>query len=163
MSRHAGIPTQGGGRAAEMRTEFDLAFSRVPVSTETDLTDVLALRIGDEACLLRLSDIAEVIARPMLTPVPTSAPAMLGITAGRGVPVAGYDTGLLLGRSPVLPHWLVLVAAEPAIGLVFEHFDGYQQISNGSTGDRRLLEMPALIDAVTRLTRHRSPSQELRP
>ena len=93
----------------------------------------------------------------------TSAPALLGITAGRGVPVAGYDTGLLLGRSPVLPHWLVLVAAEPAIGLVFEHFDGYQQISNGSTGDRRLLEMPALIDAVTRLTRHRSPSQELRP
>ena len=158
MNGPAGIPAQLDGRAAEMRVDFDSGFSRLPVQLEVELTDVLALRIGDEPCLLRLSDIAEVIARPVLTSVPTLAPALIGLTAGRGAPIAAYDLGLLLGRAPVTPRWLVLAAAEPGVGLAFEHFNGYRRIELGPNGSQQLVEMSTVIDAITRLT-HRSSNQ----
>jgi chemotaxis signal transduction protein len=161
MSRHGGIPVQTGGRVAEMRAEFDSAFSRSSVPSDTELTDVLALRIGDEPCLLRLSDIAEVIAHPVLTPVPSLAPALIGLTSGRGSPVGAYDLGSLLGRAPVEPRWLVLVAAEAGVGLLFEHFDGYHRIPLGPDGSRQLVEMSTLIEAITGLTHRRSQNQEL--
>ena len=160
MSRHAGILTQPGGRVAEMRTEFDAAFSRVPAPPAVDLTDVLALRVGNEPCLLRLSDIAEVSAYPVLTPVPTPVPALIGITVGRGSPIAAYDLGLLLGRAPVTPRWLVLAAASPGVGIVFEHFDGYRQTSLGPAGSAQLVEMSTLIGVITRLVPHASDHQE---
>ena len=160
MSRHAGIPTQTGGLVAELRTEFDSAFARLPAPAGEALTDVLALRLGDEACMLRLSDIAEVIAHPVLTPVPTPVPALLGITTARGVPVAAYDLGQLLGRAPVTPHWLVLSAAEPGVGVVFERFDGYRQFSPGPNGSTQLIEMAALIALITQLMPRRNSIQE---
>ncbi len=151
----------GADRAAQMRADFDSAFSRVPVQPQLDLTNVLALRIGDERCMLRLSDVAEVVAHPILTPVPTSAPALIGITACRGFPTAAFDLGVLLGRAPVAPRWLVVAAAEPGVGLVFEHFDGYQQILLGLAGSQRLIEMSTLIDGITRLTHFRSANLEI--
>lgn len=157
----ADLPLAMVGRAAQMRAEFDAAFSRMPAVVETELTDVLALRIGVEPGLLRLSEVAEIRAHPVLTPVPTSARALLGIAAGRGSPVAAYDLGLLLGRAPVTPRWLVLAAAEPAVGLIFEHFDGYQRIALAAGGSRRLVEMSTLIEAITRLAPHRSSNQEI--
>jgi len=160
MSRHGGIPSQPGGRVAQLRVEFDSTFSRLPVASTDDLTDVLALRIGDEPCLLRLSEIAEVIAHPVLTGVPTVVPALVGITVGRGSPVAAYDLGLLLGRAAVVPRWLVLAAAEPGVAIVFEHFDGYRQTSLGPNGSAQLVEMTTLIGAITRLSPSRSSNQE---
>lgn len=161
MIQPAPIPVQSGSRAAKMRAEFDAAFSRPPIDSQIELTDVLALRIGDEPCVLRLSDIAEVIAHPALTPVPTEVPALIGLTARRGSPVAAYDLALLLGRAPVAPRWLVLAAAEPGVGLAFEHFDGYQRIPLGLDGPGHLVEMSTLIDAITRLAPHRSSNQEI--
>jgi purine-binding chemotaxis protein CheW len=154
------MPTQAGGRVAEMRTEFDSTFTRLPAPAAEALTDVLALRLGDEPCMLRLSEIAEVIAHPVITPVPTPEPALLGITAARGVPVAAYDLGRLLGRAPVTPHWLVLSAAEPGVGMVFEQFDGYRQFSPGPNGSSQLLEMAALINLITQLVPRRNSIQE---
>jgi CheW-like protein len=152
MSPRPAIPHQGAGRAGEMRIEFDSSFARIPTQPQGDLTDVLTLRIGDAPCMLRLSDIAEVIRRPVLTPVPTGTPALLGITTGRGVPVAAFDLGLLLGQATVGQRWLLLLAAEPEVGLVFEQFDGYQQLALGSAGSHRLVEIPALIDEIRQLS-----------
>jgi hypothetical protein len=146
------IPHQGAGRAGEMRIEFDASFARTPSQLPSDLTDVLTLRIGDAPCLLRLSDIAEVISRPVLTPVPTATPALLGITTGRGIPVAAFDLGLLLGQAVVGHRWLLLLAAEPEVGLVFEQFDGYQRLALGSAGSHRLVEIPAVIDEIKQLS-----------
>jgi chemotaxis signal transduction protein len=161
MSQVTSIPSPAGDRAAAMRADFDSAFSRIPRQPQVDLTDVLALRIGDEPCMLRLTDAAEVVARPILTPVPTPVPALIGITACRGSPVAAYDLGLLLGRAPVTPRWLIVVAAEPGIGLVFQHFDGYHRIPLGMAGSQRLIEMSTLIDAITRFAHHRGNHQEI--
>lgn len=161
MSRYGGVPIQADGRVARMRVEFDSAFSRSPVVPDADLTDVLGLRIGDEPCWLRLTEIAEVIAHPVFTPVPTSVPTLIGLGTGRGLPIGAYDLGLLLGRGPVKPRWLVLAAAEPGVGLAFEHFDGYQRIPLGPDGSRRLVEMSTLIDRIARLSHRRSSDLEV--
>ncbi len=110
--------------------------------------------------MLRLSEIAEVVAHPVLTAVPTTTPALLGLTAARNTPIAGYDLGLLLGRAPVAPRWMVLAAADPGVGLVFEHFEGYHRISLEDGGSQRMITMASLIETITRFTRHRYANQE---
>jgi chemotaxis signal transduction protein len=155
MTRLAGIPQQGrtSDRAALMRAEFDAGFSRVPTVSEVDLTDVLTLRIGEAPCLVRLSDVAELIAQPVLTAVPSPVPALLGITTGRGSPVAAYDLGLLLDQVPAVPQWLLLLAAEPEVGIAFEHFDGYHRLPLTAAKSYRLVEIPALLDTIRKFRR----------
>jgi hypothetical protein len=149
--RAARAPGDRVDRAALMRAEFDAGFARLPSGDETDLTDVLALRVGDDEVVLRLDEITELIARPVLTPVPSTAPALIGLTASRGTPVAAYDLGVLLGRPPATPRWMVIAAAEPAAGLTFEHFGGYRRIALGSRSSHRLVEVPALVEEIRRL------------
>ena len=160
MSRPGVLAGRVEGRVAELRAEFDSAFARRPAAEGGELTDVLALRVGDDAGALRLSDLAEVLAHPVLTPVPTSVPALIGLAAGRGYPIGVFDLGLLLGHRPVEPRWLVRAAAAP-VGLVFEHFDGYQRISLDSAGSPPLISMSVLIDAITRLAPRRTNPQEI--
>jgi chemotaxis signal transduction protein len=160
MSRHVEVLGPTTSRAVQMRVEFDSAFSRVPVNSQIELTDVLALSIDEQPCLLRLSDLAEVIAHPAITAVPTQAPALLGLAARRGHPVGVYDLGRLLGRAPVTPRWLVFVAAEPGIALAFESLDGYRRIELSENKSRELIEMSTVIDRIGRLAPHRSEPQE---
>jgi chemotaxis signal transduction protein len=137
-----------------MRAEFDLVFSRPPRSAQTDLEDVLALRLGDERCVLRLSDIAGVIAHPVLTVVPTPVTALLGITGNRGSVVAAYDLAVLLGRAPSEPRWLVIARSEPSLGVTFEHFDGYRRVPHSSTESLLLVQMPSVLETVRALGRN---------
>jgi chemotaxis signal transduction protein len=148
-----GIPLQRTGLAAEMRAEFDSAFSRPPRQPGTGLEDMLALRLGAERCFVRLSDIAGVIANPLLTAVPTTAPALLGITSNHGSLVGAYDLAVLLGRVPTKPRWLVICAAEPSVGLTFEHFDGYQRVTGSLSESVLLVRMPAVVETIRALTR----------
>lgn len=149
-----GIPQQRTGLAAEMRAEFDSAFSHLPRQPGTELEDVLALRLGAERCFVRLSDIAGVIAHPRLTVVPTPAPALLGITSNHGSLVGAYDLAVLLGRVPTKPRWLVICAAEPSIGLTFEHFDGYQQVTGSLSESVLLVRMRAVVESIRALTQN---------
>jgi chemotaxis signal transduction protein len=131
-----------------MRAEFDGAFARPPRRPETDLEDVIALRLGDESCLLRLVDIAGLIADPLLTVLPTPVPALLGIIGNRGSVVAAYDLGILRGRPSTSPRWLAISAAEPSVGVSFEHFDGYRRIHRDSSQAGRPIEMRDVIEAI---------------
>jgi chemotaxis signal transduction protein len=143
---------QWSNRAGAMRAEFDAAFARPPRNLETDLEDVIALRLDDEPCVLRLSEIAGVIAHPLLTVLPTPAPALLGIIGNRGSVVAAYDLGRLDGGPASRPGWLVIAAAEPTVGVAFEHFDGYRRIRTGSLDAGRLIEMTALVATIRSLS-----------
>jgi chemotaxis signal transduction protein len=147
----ARIPSPRTARADGMRADFDSAFSRAPKPADAELEDILALRLGDERCLVRLSDIAGVIAGPLLTAVPTSAPALLGITSNHGSVVAAYDLAILLGRAPTPPRWMVITAAEPSLGLTFEHFDGYQRISRGLADSVLVVAMTSVIATIRAL------------
>jgi chemotaxis signal transduction protein len=148
----------GPDRAAHMRADFDAGFARRPRDGQDDLTDVLALRVGDDEVVLRLGEIAELIARPVLTPVPSTAPALIGLTASRGAPVAAYDLAVLLGRARTEPRWMVIAAAEPGAGLTFEHFGGYRRIRLGSGHAHRLVEVAALVEEIRHLGAARPPA-----
>jgi hypothetical protein len=136
------------GRADLMRAEFDGAFARPPHRPETDLEDVIALRLGDEPCVLRLADIAGLIADPLLTVLPTPVPALRGIIGNRGSVIAAYDLGILRRGLPTSPGWLAILAAEPTVGVTFEHFDGYRRIHRGSPEAGRAIEMRVVIEAI---------------
>jgi chemotaxis signal transduction protein len=161
VSRAGGIPSQMDAQVTQLRAEFDVAFSRLPTPVADRTTDLLMLNVGDHPCAIRLSEIAEVSTRPVLVAVPTRVPALIGLTARQGSPVAAYDLGLLLGRAPVTPRWLVLAAAEPGVGLAFEHFTGYQRIPSGSPVSAELLDISALIDVIGRFTHSPRGNQEV--
>jgi chemotaxis signal transduction protein len=147
----AGVPFPRTGRASAMRVEFDSAFARPPSRPEGSLEDVLALRLRDERCVLRLRDLAGVIAHPLITAVPTLAPALLGVIGSRGSVVAAYDLCVLRGGPATIPRWLVISAAEPTVGVTFEHFDGYRRITSGSPDSGRLIELAAVVESIRAL------------
>jgi chemotaxis signal transduction protein len=140
-------------RAAHMRTEFDASFARRPEPAVNTLEDVLALRLGHERRLLRLRDIAGVIAHPLLTSVPTPTPALAGIVGNRGSVVVAYDLAALLGQPPAFPRWLVIAAVEPSVAITFEQFEGYQRIDRDQADPSEIVELPAIVATIRELAR----------
>jgi chemotaxis signal transduction protein len=136
-------------RAAQMRREFDSSFGRRPGSRAADPHSVLVVRVDDEPCLLRLSDIGRLVSRPVLTAVPTTATSLLGLTWCQGEVVAVHDLGRLLGRSPLPPRWLAVTAADPTLGLAFAQFDGHRQVDPDEITDATYLDVRALVHTVT--------------
>lgn len=157
-TRHAGVPQPRTERAATMHAEFDAGFARPPAQTDTALEDVLALRLGDERCVLRLRDLAGVVAHPLITAVPTASPALVGLIGNRGTVVAAYDLCVLRGGPPSTPRWLVISAAEPSVGVTFEHFDGYRRVNRGRQDVGRLIDLPAVIATIRTIAGSRPPA-----
>ncbi len=137
-----------GGRAAEMRRDFDAAFARPArqLDSADDGFDVLELRLGDERCLFALREIGEVVARPVLTAVPTASPTLLGLTLSRdGTVVAVHDLAALLGRTAGrAARWMVIPKAEPALGIAFELFTGHRKLTPADPDTSLLLSLTSV-------------------
>ena len=140
---------------ARLRLDFDQSFARAPEQDRTEHVDVLTLTLGQEVCALRLGEVAEIAARPLLTTVPATAPVLLGLTASRGRVIAAYDLSGLLGGPAASPRWLVVPVQEPGIGFTFEHFNGYRQIPPDVSATARLITMSSLVGAVHALNQGR--------
>jgi chemotaxis signal transduction protein len=113
-----------GERAAALRRAFDRGFAE-PLCLRTELTeDLLAIRIGTQAYVLRLAEVAGLFADRKVTPVPGGDAALIGIAGFRGaiVPVYGLHALLGLVSGPRPCRWLVIAAAAP-VALAFEAFD----------------------------------------
>ena len=127
MNDHAISPEAGSlaHRAAALRLDFDRSFA-APIRAETEaMLDFLAVRVGAEACALRLSEIAGLYADKKITRVPGGGGTLLGIAGFRGTILPVYSLCGLLGRPAAeLPRWLVLVAGAP-VALGFEAFQGF--------------------------------------
>ena len=116
------------GLAAELRAEFDTGFAHLPSSSEDGRVDVLLLCVGEQERAIRLTDVAEVVSRPSLTPVPTRVPALVGLGASRGTAIAAYDLALLTGGQRQEPRWLLVLAADSGLGLVVSGLVGYRHL-----------------------------------
>jgi purine-binding chemotaxis protein CheW len=128
------------GRAAELRLAFDRSFA-APLAAEAMATeDFLAVRIGVEACALRLGEITGLQAGKKITRLPGSDPALLGIAGFRGTILPVYSLGALLGRpSAEAPRWLAVAAGAP-VALGFEAFQGHLRVACDAVLPRQATE-----------------------
>jgi len=119
---------QGASRkAAELRQAFDLAFAEPARSGSAEMEDFLAIRVGEDAHMLRLAEVASLSPLRSVTRLPTPLPALLGLMGFRGAIVPLYDLRVLLGYAAAgVPRWTVIAAGTP-LGLVFDAFDGHER------------------------------------
>ncbi len=77
------------------------------------LTEFLSFRLATEQYALRLHDIREILAQPMITPVPRSPMEVMGITSVRGSLVTVQDprVRLHLPREPLTKRSRVLLVS----------------------------------------------------
>ncbi|HEV7990441.1 MAG TPA: chemotaxis protein CheW [Gemmatimonadaceae bacterium] len=116
--------------AAQLRRAFDHSFT-VARSFETPrLHDFLSIRLGTEPYAMRLEQVARLVAGITITPLPTTAPHLLGIAGSRGAIVPVYDLRSLLGCSTAdVPRWIVLVATTLLpVALAFDVFEGHLRV-----------------------------------
>jgi chemotaxis signal transduction protein len=126
------------GRAAELRSTFDRAFATAQRADAVIKTDLIAIRVGSEACAIRLSEVAGLFADRKITPVPGSKAALIGIAGFRGALLPVYSLAALLRGSASIattpraraatpaPRWLVVASAAP-LALAFDAFEGHLQ------------------------------------
>lgn len=120
------------GRAASLRQAFDAGFAAPRPVDPTPTEDFLAIRVGAEACALRLAEVAGLHADKKITRLPGAAAALLGIAGFRGTILPVYSLAGLLGRPPEqAPRWLA-VASGASIALGFEGFEGHLRIARAA-------------------------------
>ena len=61
----------------------------------------LLLRIGDDAYAVRMETAREVVTEPAVTALPTAPASVLGVCNVRGEIIPVFDTGVLLGVTPM--------------------------------------------------------------
>jgi chemotaxis signal transduction protein len=169
-------------RAAELRHLFDAAFARVPATEDTQLEDLLAVRVGPNPYALRLTEISALVVDASIAGLPDPAPALVGITSLRGTSVVVYDLRVLLGYEGGEPsRWLVLTATDATVGLAFDEFEGHlrvprdavaveegpgpppsraQEIVRLAEVVRPIVRIPSLLDAITMRVRHGTAQKE---
>jgi purine-binding chemotaxis protein CheW len=118
-------PARLSDQAAALRDAFDRSFTRAPHTDTADVERLLAIGIGSDRYVMRLAEVGGLFTDKKITPLPSHAPALLGIAGFRGTVLPVYDLATLLGYArAAAPRWLLLAVGAP-IGLAFERFDGH--------------------------------------
>lgn len=115
--------------AAQLRAEFDGAFTRGhPLEAPSEL-DLLVIHVSSQPYALSLSDVVALHAERRLTEAPSSERELLGLVGLRGVVAPVYDLHALLGY-PALqtPRWFAQVNAPAPFVLAFEQFEGHVRV-----------------------------------
>jgi purine-binding chemotaxis protein CheW len=168
-------------RAAELRSAFDRGFT-APLRVDTAAKQgLLAIRVGAEPYVVRLSEISGLFAEKTITRVPGGAAALLGIAGFRGAIVPVYGLRTLLGHAGTqTPRWLV-IAASAQVALAFEAFEGQLRVASDAVRHRQsgtempssarefvrtrdavhpVLHLPSVLDAIAKAEKHEIASNE---
>jgi len=167
-------------RAAELRRQFDESFANPFRYESAQMADFLAIRVGVEACALRLTEIAGLYADKTITPMPGGDAALLGIAGFRGTILPVYGLRGLLGRpADDTPRWLVVAAGVP-VALGFEGFQGHLRVPRDAilpqqSAERRgfareyvraqslvrpIIDLPAVLAAINLRRSESAPEEE---
>lgn len=166
-------------RADGLRQAFDRSFALARNAEPAPVDDLLAIRLGDDPYLLRVSGITGLFADRRVTPLPGPVAELLGVAGFRGAVVPVYDLRLLLGYpGGGSPRWLVLLDGAAPVGLTFERFDGHLQLPRAAItacdhvdpahrhiheiaataeGTCPVIHLPSLLDVITRRSRSGLP------
>lgn len=121
------------GTAAALRRLFDESFA-APAEPRRERTEqLLAIRVGAEPYVLRISEVAGLHADLQIVPIPSPALHLLGIVGLRGVTAPVYDLAGLLGHPRAAnPRWVAFARAPQLVGFAFEVFDSHLQAGDAS-------------------------------
>lgn len=131
--------------AAQLRAEFDHAFS-LPAQTEAaGGRHLLAIRTGGKPYALDPREIAGLQVDRAIVPVPGLLPEWLGLAGIRGGLVPVYSLAALLGHGQPAAagtRWLALCGSGQLFGLAFDEFERHLSLApaqfatadSGSTG-----------------------------
>jgi chemotaxis signal transduction protein len=118
------------GKAAELRRAFDLAFAEPHHTGSEQLEDLLSIRVGGDPYAIRLMDLAAIVSRRPIVPLPAAASALLGLAGIHGAVVPVFDLAALLEHAPSAeaPRWMALVGKEEPIALAFADLEAYLRL-----------------------------------
>jgi chemotaxis signal transduction protein len=155
--------------ASQLREQFDRSFSepeRPPIAAPEPL---LCIRIGGDPWAVRRNDVRRLVADRRVVPVPSTAPAMLGVLGLRGELVPVHSLRALLGYRLEPPsRWVIIAGSEAPLGLAFDFFEGQlrvpaPQLAPSATPPRphvhaviaiegmprSVLDLPSILELVT--------------
>jgi purine-binding chemotaxis protein CheW len=169
-------------RAAALRRDFDQTFAEPIGAQGLDDEELLAIRVGHDPFVIRLTEIAGLFADKHITRVPGPLSDLLGLAGFRGAVVPVYDLRLLLGCSNITrPRWSVLTAGTSCVGLAFDALDGHLRLPRGSLASdlagpaanrpvrevarlgnvaRPVIHIPSLVSSIVRRVRPDLPEKE---
>ncbi len=118
--------------AAQLREEFDHAFS-LPIRKETlQGRHLLAIRIGGDPYALNPEEIAGLQVDRAIVPVPGVLPEWLGLAGIRGELVPVYSLAMLLGyeqSATTKSRWVALCGSTQLLGLAFDAFERHLNLT----------------------------------
>lgn len=147
--------------AAELARDFDRSFAE-PAQAAEPTEAFLALAAGGVAYAIRLRQVRGVLGGRTVVPVPSPAPALLGLASARSEIVPVYDLARLLGGEPDRAQpcpWLLLVDAPAPAALALGRFDGHARLPAKAGGGatvqiagqpRTLIDLDVLAAAIRR-------------
>lgn len=158
-------------RVDDLRREFDRSFAVARGVEKEPLEDLLAITLGGDPYLLRMTGISGLFADRRVTPLPGPVAELLGVAGFRGSVLPVYDLHLLLGYpGSGNRRWMVLLDGTAPVGLAFERFDEHlqlprsaitacaqvdaarhiHQVAETADGIRPVIHLPSLLDVITK-------------
>ncbi len=172
----------GTRSADEMKKEFDATFARPREREEEPEVELLAIRAGDLRLALRVAETQGIARCPSITPLPSRAPSLLGLSGLSGNLVAMYSlSSLLAGRGGGSERpWVALCGEGRSVGLVFDEIEGSLRVSPRALRSasrprpedlhevsiqdrgivRSIVSIPAVMETLKQWTRHHDDRKE---
>jgi len=116
-----------GAKVARLRDLFDKSFALPPPLSVTGRVRLLAIRVADSPCALRLAALASVTLNRKIVPLPGAVPELSGLMGLGGRMVAVYSLAALLfpGKKDSPEAWVAQCGEDPSVGLSFAEFSGH--------------------------------------
>lgn len=137
-------------RLDALRSHFDAGFAAPPRAAADEHEDVLLIALGPDAYRVRLSDIAGMYLERSITPLPSRAPHLLGVSDFRGELVAVYDLAALLGYPRAERRRYLLRSARGAVGFAFERFLGHARVPKAVAAAQSIIDLHELVGELER-------------
>lgn len=113
-----------------LREEFDAAFALPPRQSSQGLEAFLTIRVGVRPYAIRLSELGWIAPAQRVTALPSSDPALLGLSFVHGTAVPVFDLAVVMGEARQLDvRWIVLSVGPDPIGLAFAALEGHLRVA----------------------------------
>jgi purine-binding chemotaxis protein CheW len=141
--------------AVALRHAFDQGFQQPPPPPAEETEELLCVRVGPDLFAVRLSALSGVAPAGRLTPLPSSAPHLIGLAGVAGELVPVFALAGLLGRAQTQrPRWLLLCGKEAPLALAVAELTGRVRLSpsclkeGASPEGMTLLDLPRVVEEI---------------